>query len=562
MKQTKRVLLSLLTTAVFAALSFYVALPAINLQDMGFYLWVALLCLVYLTSYLTRGEKKQGQRKVITIDGNAIEIDSPGFAPGSFKGFWAKLPLVLLAVIALVLLVGSLISWKGFRAGEYYDLLPVESGDFTVDVAEISYNEIPMLDKTSAEQLGRRTLGNISTDGAYSDLVSQFEVSDNYTQINYQGRPVRVSPLVYGNLIKWFNNRAEGLPGYIVVDMVTQEADLVLLEEGIKYSTDEHFGRNLSRHIRFQYPTFMFGEATFELDEEGNPYWICPRVVKRIGLFGGTDIQGAVLVNALTGQCSYEEEVPTWVDRVYLAELIIEQYDNHGTLVNGFINSIFGEKGCTVTTDGYNYIAMNDDVYLYTGVTSTGTDESNVGFILSNQRTKETKYYAVSGAEEYSAMSSAQGAVQHLGYIATFPILLNISDQPTYFMALKDSAQLVKMYSMVNVSDYQLTATGQTVAECQQNYEKLLEGYGIEVDSAVGTENLKTVTGAIAEIRSSVIEGTSWYYIRLEGENWFYALSAADDPTAVLLNVGETVSIDTDSGLEGQLRNGRLTPQG
>lgn len=558
MKQGKRVLVSLLAALVFGAVWFYLALPAINVQDIQFYLWLGTMCLVYLFVYLTKGEKDSGERKVIFVDGNAIRVDPTGFAPGTFKGVAAKLPLILLAVMAVVVLVGSVFSWKGFRAQDYYDLLPVESGDFTQDVAEISYNEIPMLDKASAEQLGRRTLGNISTNGAYSDLVSQFEVSSNYTQINYQGRPVRVSPLEYGNLIKWFNNRAEGLPGYIVVDMVTQEADLVLMEEGIRYSTAEHFDRYLARHIRFQYPTFLFGEPTFELDEEGNPYWICPRVVKRIGLFGGEDIQGAVLVNAVTGESSYYEQVPTWVDRVYMAELIIQQYDNHGTLVNGFLNSIFGEKGCTVTTDGYNYIAMNDDVYLYTGITSTGTDESNVGFILSNQRTKETKFYAISGAEEYSAMSSAQGAVQHLGYTATFPILLNISDQPTYFMALKDSAQLVKMYSMVNVTDYQLTATGQTVEECQQNYEKLLEGYGIEVTSPVESENLQTVTGQIAEIRSAVIEGTSWYYVRLEGKSWFYGLSAADNAGVVLLDVGDTVSIDVNSQLQGEIRNGIL----
>ncbi len=561
MKQGKRVLVSLLAALVFGAVWFYLALPAINVQDIQFYLWLGTMCLVYLFVYLTKGEKDSGERKVIFVDGNAIRVDPTGFAPDTFKGVAAKLPLILLGVMAVVVLVGSVLSWKGFRAQDYYDLLPVESGDFTQDVAEISYNEIPMLDKASAEQLGRRTLGNISTNGAYSDLVSQFEVSSNYTQINYQGRPVRVSPLEYGNLIKWFNNRAEGLPGYIVVDMVTQEADLVLMEEGIRYSTAEHFDRYLARHIRFQYPTFLFGEPTFELDEEGNPYWICPRVVKRIGLFGGEDIQGAVLVNAVTGESSYYEQVPTWVDRVYMAELIIQQYDNHGTLVNGFLNSIFGEKGCTVTTDGYNYIAMNDDVYLYTGITSTGTDESNVGFILSNQRTKETKFYAISGAEEYSAMSSAQGAVQHLGYTATFPILLNISDQPTYFMALKDSAQLVKMYSMVNVTDYQLTATGQTVEECQQNYEKLLEGYGIEVTSPVESEKLQTVTGQIAEIRSAVIEGTSWYYVRLEGKSWFYGLSAADNASVVLLDVGDTVSIDVNSQLQGEIRNGILNAE-
>jgi hypothetical protein len=161
------------------------------------------------------------------------------------------------------------------------------------------------------------------------------------------------------------------------------------------------------------------------------------------------------------------------VDRVYSADLIIAQYDYYGTLVNGFLNSIFGQRNVTVTTDGYNYIAMKDDVYMYTGVTSVGGDQSNIGFLLCNQRTKETKYYKCSGATEYSAMSSAQGVVQHLNYSATFPLLLNISGEPTYFMALKDDAQLVKMYAMVNVRQFQIVSTGTSVAECERAYISL-----------------------------------------------------------------------------------------
>ena len=88
------------------------------------------------------------------------------------------------------------------------------------------------------------------------------------------------------------------------------------------------------------------------------------------------------------------------MDNVYTPELIMEQYDYHGTLVNGFINSIFGQRDVTVTTQGSNYIALNDDVYMYTGVTSANADQSNLGFLLSNQRTKETKFYTAPGATE------------------------------------------------------------------------------------------------------------------------------------------------------------------
>ncbi|MCD7838568.1 MAG: CvpA family protein, partial [Clostridiales bacterium] len=387
-----------------------------------------------------------------------------------------------------------------------------------------------------------------------SNLVSQFEVSDNYSQINYNEQPVRVAPLEYGDLIKWFNNRSEGLPGYIVVNMVTQEAELVQLEDGIKYSDCEHFNRNLYRHLRFNYPTFMFGDVNFEIDDDGNPWWICSREVRTIGLFGGVDVKGAVLVNAVTGECEYYEEVPSWVDRVYSASTIVTQYNYRGALVNGWLNSWLGQKGVTTTTEGYNYIALNDDVYMYTGVTSAGSDESNVGFILVNQRTKEAKYYNITGAEEYSAMSSAEGAVQHLNYSATFPILLNISDQPTYFMALKDSAALVKMYAMVNVSDYQVTATGSTVAECQANYEELLIENGINVEEPVEEiiADTATVTGVVEEIRSAVIGGDTYYYLRLEDGDSYYAISAAQAEEAVILNEGDQVTITYEAPEEGE----------
>ena len=527
-RAAKTVIISLIVTLVFGALYFYLVLPPLNPQAPELWVFLLLLLAVYSVCTLIGAGVWAGRENIVEL---------PRVLARS-----CKVPILLAGVILAVCVMGTLIGAAIFRSGAYYDLLDVQSGDFTEDVAEISYSEIPMLDKDSSIQLGRRALGSI---GADSNLVSQFEVSDSeYSQINYKGEPVRVAPLVYGNIIKWFNNRAQGLPGYIVVNMVTQEADLVQLSDGIKYSTGEHFGRNLYRTLRFRYPTMMFGDVNFEIDEDGTPWWICSRLVKRIGLFGGADAQGAVLVNAVTGESSYMEEVPSWVDRVYDADLLVQQYNYHGRYVNGWINSWLGQKGITTTTEGYNYIALNDDVYLYTGVTSAGGDESNVGFILINQRTKEAKYYNITGATEYSAMSSAQGAVQHLNYTATFPILLNISDQPTYFMALKDSAELVKMYAMVNVSDYQITATGTSVAQCQQNYEQLLSQNGVQVTAPAldDAAEQETISGTVTEIRSAVVDGNTIFYFALGGDV-YYAVSAQSCQQAVIINVGDTVTI-------------------
>ena len=362
-------------------------------------------------------------------------------------------------------------------------------------------------------------------------------------QINYQGRPVRVAPIAYADLIKWFTNRSEGLPAYVVVDMVTQEANVVRLQEGMKYSFSEPLNRNIMRHLRFQYPTYIFSSPRFEIDEEGQPWWVAPRVVKTIGLFGGADIKGAVLCNAITGESTYYDvaDVPTWVDNVYTPQLIMEQYNYHGTLVHGFINSVLGQRDVTMTTEGYNYIALNDDVYVYTGVTSANADQSNLGFLLSNQRTKETKFYTAPGATENAAKGSAQGEVQDLGYTATFPLLLNIAGEPTYFIPLKDANNLVKSYAMVNVAQYQVVAVAPSVAQCEQNYIRLLAEKGI-----TQTEELpKTqAQGAVAEIRTAVLDGNTYYFIRLEGEEIFYAISAAQNREVVALNVGDQVTID------------------
>ena len=520
-------LVSLLITAAVGFAYFYVSLPAINPQSGDFYSFLLLLCLVYTISVFALSVKP--------ADDNVVRTPKEKLKEWFQFVKRSCLPvLILFAAIVAVAIVGQIISMPIFRASAYRELLTVQTGDFAADVAQISFDEIPTLDRSSAEFLGDRQMGTLS------DMVSQFEYSGDSTQINYQGRPVRVAPIAYADLIKWFTNRGNGLPAYVVVDMVTQEATVTRLSEGMKYSFSEPLNRNIMRHLRFNYPTMMFATPEFEIDEEGHPYWIAPRVVKRIGLFGGVDIQGAVLVDAVTGQCQYYEEVPNWVDTLYVPELIMQQYDYYGTLIHGFINSILGQKDVTQTTSGYNYIAMNDDVYMYTGVTSANADQSNLGFLLTNQRTKETHFYTAPGATESAAMASARGVVQDLGYDATFPLLLNIAGEPTYFIPLKDATNLVKSYAMVNVARYDIVAIGDTVPVCEQKYIQMLTDKGV-----TQTEDLPQTEaeGEVAEIRTAVIEGNSYYFIRLEGKEVFYSISAAQNRDVVTLNENDTVSI-------------------
>ncbi|MCI8504627.1 MAG: CvpA family protein [Lachnospiraceae bacterium] len=522
-----RVLVSLLVTLVFGSVYFYFKLPALNIHNRELYSFVILLCVVF----------------------SVCMVLLQGFRAGSVKEYMTytkknlAVPLILLILAVVVIIAGSLFGLVIFRAKAYSELMPMNTGDFASEVSEIGWNQIPLLDENSANNLANRKLGELS------DLVSQFAVDDSSAQINYQGHPVRLNYLNYNDFFKWWNNRGDGIPAYVRIDMRTQEVEVVRLEEGIKYSPSEYFSRDLMRHLRFSYPTLMFDDVNFEINDDGTPYWIASVIEKRIGLFDGTDISGAVLVNAVTGETEYYdiEDVPTWVDRVYSADLIVAQYDYYGEYHNGFWNSLFGQKDCTETTDGYNFIAQDDDVWVYTGVTSVTGDRGNIGFILVNQRTKEAHYYSCAGAEEYSAMSSAEGAVQQFSYGATFPLLLNISDQPTYFMALKDAAGLVKMYAMVNVQQYQIVATGNTVADCQKRYHELLVENQIlsdeEIKEPEPEEKAVSVSGKVEEIRSADMDGNTVYFLKLEKGKVYYMVSAKDYPMAVILDAGDHITI-------------------
>ncbi len=528
-------LISILVTVVFGAVYFYLKLPAVNLHTAEFYTFVFALCAVYCAcSLFVTGFKAVGVKE---------------YAKHLIRK--CTIPVVVAAALAVIAVVGNLAGNVLFRARDYAELLKMEQGDFAAEVHEVSWDQIPMLDENSANTLANKKMGELS------DLVSQFEVDDSSAQINYRDIPVRATYLNYGDIIKWWKNRGAGIPAYLLIDMVTQEVTVKRLEEGMKYSPSELFNRNIYRHLRFRYPTKIFYDVNFEVDDDGIPYWCATTVTKTIGLFGGTDVTGAVLVNAVTGESAYYpiSEVPSWVDRVCSARLIMEQYDYYGMYQSGFWNSILGQSGCTKSTSGYNYIAMDDDVWVYTGVTSVGGDESNLGFILVNQRTKEARYYVCAGANENAGMNSAQGAVQQYSYMATFPILLNIGGEPTYFMALKDASQLVKMYAMVNVSQYQIVAVGNTVEECQENYAQQLKKNGIAEVEAVEPVDQKEARGRVAEIRSFVMNGDTWYLIRLKDENVYYQINGGEYPAAVILNVEDLVTISYEAG-DGEILNG------
>ena len=513
----KKNIIKIISCVILMLILYYFMLPPINLSDPSFwsflfisFVFCFIICMVISFSDITFktviNNKKVNKNKFTYI--------------------------VLSSVLALLVLVGiiNLINSPIFSAKSYYERITVGNGNFNEDVAPVDFDKLPLIDKDSSRKLGDKVMGQMT------DLVSQFEVSNLYTQINYNDKIIRVTPLEYSGIIKYFTNRNKGVAGYITVDSVTGEANLVRLDHGMKYMPSSLFFEDLYRKLRFTYPTTIFGEINFEIDNEGNPYWIAETIkYKGIGL--RKEVTGVVILNPIDGTSKkYKvEEVPTWVDHVYSADLIIEQLNNWGSYKNGFLNSIFGQKEVTKTTSGYNYLVMNDDVYLYTGITSVSNDASNIGFILTNMRTKETKFYNVAGAEEASAMASSEGQVQQMKYTSTFPLLINLDEKPTYLMSLKDNAGLVKMYAFVDYTDYQkvvVTDSSEGIVKAAQNY------LGGNITS--GDELVKEIT--IKSIKTAVLDGTTYYYLN-DNEDTYRASLKINQNILPFLSIGDKIKI-------------------
>lgn len=475
----------------------------------------------------------------ITKKGNIKE------AVGSTKVVMVSFTAILVLIVGLI--IGGLASSQLFRASKYAGIIKVEDGDFATDVPESeNINNIALMDTDSARIIGDRSIGSLS------DVVSQYQVSETYSTIDYNGVPMKVAPLEYAGFIKYLNNKDAGIPGYVLVDPVKNEADYVKIEKPIQYSSSAYFGKNLQRHVQLSYPTYDFNGYYFELDNEGNPYYICPVLKPNAGLFGAKDVKGIVLCDPCSGDCEYMDlgNIPNWVDRVYDGDLLCDRYNWYGMLSGGFINSKIGNKGCKVTTDDYGYKVMDGDVWVYTGVTSVNGDQSNIGFVLMNSRTAESKYFAIAGAEEHSAMSSAEGQVQNLGYTSSFPSLINIGNVPTYIMVLKDNAGLVKMYALVNVEKYSIVATGATQKEALASYRKLLAENSITTSGNDVSEDTLSKKITVTQIRYITVENETYVYITAKDRS-VYKQNFADNESLIKIEEGDVITVHYMEGDDG-----------
>lgn len=548
-KTVKKIILSAVSGILFTAVSFYFTLPAINPANPGFWIYLALVLFSFAYPFIfLGGEKvvtKSNPRASITFNGRPVNV--------SYKlprGKGKVIAILLVALPLAIVLLGNVISSTFFNAKAYASVIDVKEAVFADDMKETNeVTNIALMDGESAKIIGNRTLGSLS------EVVSQYRISESYTQINYKRTPKKVANLEYDDFFKWFANSGKGVPGYVMVDPVNNTAEYVKLEKPLKYVDSGYFGDDLMRKLRFSYPTKIFdGFMSFEIDEDGDPYFIISCLEPKIFPFGAMDVSEVIIFDPCTGESEIYavEDAPewAWVDAVFSGGLAEQKYNWHGTLSGGFWNSIIGNKNCKQTTDDFGYIVIGDDVWYFTGVTSVTSDESNIGFIISNARTGEYKYYPIVGAEEYSAMRAAEGEVQEKGYVASFPSLINVKGQATYIMVLKDAGGLVKLYALVNVEQYGIVATGSTQAEAMKAYKALLVQNGIIEggSSALPEDEVKSVEGEITDIKTVTVGGNTVFYITVGELRLRGTVEVADgkyiNEDLIFASVGDNVKVD------------------
>ena len=359
-KKVLKIIICILTTIIGGAVAYYLMLPALNFKSLDFYYYIGVLVAIYVgMTFLT----------------------SKAFIKPEYIAYVKRqsiVPVAIGLVFALVLGIGYLTSAALFRAKDYSQIISVSTEEFgenedsiTTITSLADFESVPMIDKDVALNLANKKLGDLS------DWVSQFVIDETYsTQINYKGNPYRIFPLKYGDVFKWIKNTRDGIPAYLAVNMYTQEANAVVLADmelpNIQVSTSEYFNEKLSRVLRFAFPTYMFGTPSLEIDENGHPWWVCERVDKTIGLIGGTDVVGVVLVDACDknnivyydiDEIKGNEEIQ-WIDQIYSDELLVQQYNYYGKYSGGFINAYIGQSGVISTTTGSSYIASGDDVWV------------------------------------------------------------------------------------------------------------------------------------------------------------------------------------------------------
>lgn len=505
----REIILAIIPLVIFFTLK-WIFLPVNG--GWGF-LWISLLSVIFTGIYAA----------VIIFD---------DYEP-TFVGAVHAIAAIIIVIVMIVFGIGGSPMAHADEYANTFKPIVVETQAEDIPSFE-DVEKVALMDTSSARKLGDRTVGSLT------EYVSQFNVSNSYCTISYNGRVVKVAPLEHASFFK--ANKNETIPGYVIVDCLKNEAEFVKVEKGMKYSPSAYFDKDLIRHIRTKYKKEVLGDYyNFQIDEEGTPYWVISVTEYKVWKSAKVPV-GAIIVNAIDGSMEKYalKDIPKWVEQVYDGDMVSTLYNRYGKYLNGFPN--LSDEGKTQVTRDYGYLEKDGDIFIYTGVTSVVADESNIGFILVNSRTGECKYYAIAGAEEYSAMAAAEGVVQNFGYEASFPSLVMYKDTPTYVMVLKDANGLVKKYAMVNMVHYSVVVVEDTLEKCKKSYIDAINK-NTEVSENT-TEDLKEIkeTITIESINYINIDGETYAYIK-STDGKFFKQSFKENEKLICFEVGNVVDI-------------------
>lgn len=520
-------LLPILLVVIITVAYFYLSLPVISYGFTGITFLFIILAAILFFSF------------------SKFTISSDGKSYKPLKVFW-KIPALLIGIaIFYSLVLPFFTSSPMLRTQDYRNLIgKVADGDkLTNHIAPISMHEIRVVDENLAYLLGEKILGSQPALGSQAHLGEFFIQKVN-------GKLYWIAPLVHSGFFKWLNN-TEGTTGYVMVS-ATNERDVKLVQEvngkpiRLKYQHEAYFNSDMRRYLYFNgYSTIGLADFTFEIDEKGTPFWVATKYKKEIG-FSGNNATGVVVLDAQTGDIKeYDiKNTPAWVDRIQPISFIKDQLNDWGEYVNGYWN-FSNENKLQITEDLTLVYGKDNKSYWYTGITSVGKDESAVGFVLVDTRTKETTFYKQSGATEFAAQSSAQGKVQEKGFVASLPIPYNINNIPTYVMTLKDNGGLVKMYAMVSIADYTIVGTGNTMREALTAYKTAFNSSGnkINIDSKSAKKVLESV---VERIQTDVKNGNSFYYFTVKNSPNIFVGSSQISNQLPITNVGDMIKISFD----------------
>lgn len=447
-----------------------------------------------------------------------------------------KWPLFLVGGVWALYFLVNIGSSVLFNVNAYRDQMPtLTEMEFATDFDTVDLSQLPIVDKAMAKKLADKKLGERPS------LGSQVVLGEPTLQ-QVDGQLVWAVPTYHSGLFKWLTNM-EGTPGYVRVSATNPQDVQYVDGYSIKYQPGAYLWQNLSFYTRYSAALFTgVTDYSFELDDTGRPFWVITTYKNRRG-FSLPEATGAIVMDCATGESTRYtlDTLPSWVDRIQPESFIMTQLNHKGEYVHGYLN--FSDRDKFATSQGSAILYNNGRCYLVTGLTSVGSDQSTIGFVMVDMVTKEPRLYRISGATESAAQLSAQGKVQQYGYKAAFPLIINLNGEPTYFMTLQDTEGLIKQYAYVSVQDYQTVGVGETITDARLNFEKALRASG---SGSVGNtaDTATTLTGIVGRIGSEYTGSTTAYYFVLEDRpDLLFSVQASISDELAVTRPGDRVQV-------------------